>query len=202
MRIAVPSAGTQVVDGSVRKALGKLATTSNVRPCLGCVKTCQTCGSTTCRCQCSTRCPDAAQMLSSDPKNFPIEAGIAPLVYVLADAGMVQTIWSCEGHLQPSGTELWKTPQVWFCSDDAVTAHLLSVALFDMRESLHCADWLLRLVPIDRGVTSVYALEPRIEKDMGGARMLDLLREDVKSIAERLPTSLRALAASLLSGGT
>ncbi len=202
MRIAVPSAGTQVLDSSVREALGKLASRSNVRPCLGCSKTCKTCGSTTCRCQCSTKCPDAPRMLSSDPESFPIESGIVPLVYVLADTGVIQTVWSCEGHLQPSGAELWKSPQVWFCADDAVAAQLLSVAIFDLRERLHCADWLLRLVPIERGLTSVYAVEPRIETGHDGAPTLELLREDVQTIAERLPTSLRALATSLLAGRT
>jgi|TARA_R110002096_G_scaffold35765_1_gene100510 hypothetical protein len=141
-------------------------------------------------------------MLSSEPDKFPIEAGIVPLVYVLADTGVIQTIWSCEGHLQPSGAELWKTPQVWFCADDAVAAQLLSVALFDLRESLHCSDWLLRLVPIERGLTSVYSIEPRLEKHQDGAGMLKLLREDVQTIAERLPSSLQGLAASLSPGRT
>lgn len=202
MRIAVPSAGTKILQASVREALGSLAAKSNVRPCKGCAKTCQICGSTTCRCQCSARCPDAAQMLSSEPDKYPIEAGIVPLVYVLADTGIIQTIWSCEGHLQPSGAELWKTPQVWFSAEDGVAAQLLSIALFDLRESLHCSDWVLRLVPVERGLTSVYSIEPRLKKDEDGARTLELLREDVQTIADRLPTSLRALAASLLSRGT
>jgi len=202
MRIAVPSAGTTNVEPSVRGALGSLAAASNVRPCGGCTKTCLKCGSTTCHCECSARCPDAAHMLSSEPDKFPIEAGIVPLVYVLADTGVIQTIWSCEGHLQPSGAELWKTPQVWFCADDAVAAQLLSVALFDLRESLHCSDWLLRLVPIERGLTSVYSIEPRLEKHQDGAGMLKLLREDVQTIAERLPSSLQGLAASLSPGRT
>jgi hypothetical protein len=141
-------------------------------------------------------------MLSSEPEKFPIEAGIVPLVFVLADTGLIQTIWSCEGHLQPNSGTLWKTPQVWFCSDDPVVAQLLSVALFDLREKLHCAGWFLRLVPIARGVTTVYSIEPHTDADGADESMLELLREDVLTIAEELPSLLRIMSGGLLAGRT
>jgi len=51
--------------------------------------------------------------------NFPIESGIAPLVFELKRLGVFEPCWSCEGHNDPGGN-LWKIPRVWFYCDSVV----------------------------------------------------------------------------------
>jgi len=52
---------------------------------------------------CSSKCPEAPRALSIDPGRYPIEPKVTPLVFELRTTRVMQTCWSCEGHMDPEG---------------------------------------------------------------------------------------------------
>ena len=75
--------------------------------------------------KCHNACENAPLRLSSDPDQFPIEKGIAPLVFELKRLGVFYPCWSCEGHNDQFGKP-WKNPSVWFYADSVVHVRALS----------------------------------------------------------------------------
>lgn len=155
---------------------------SAVAPCT------PTCPRATGRC-CSPHCPDAATALSSDPANAPIETPIAPLVYQLRKLGVFQPFWSCGGHDSADG-RLWKTPRVWFYTDDVIHVRVLADCLLALQGAapLSCR-WLVAATfcePENTG--AAFALEPA--PDSGAT--LAQLRADARRIADALPGAIEA----------
>jgi len=134
---------------------------------------------------CSRHCPNIPQALSSDPENYPIENGIAPLVFEVNRLGVFDTCWSCEGHNGPDG-KLWKTPKVWFRAESQVHLGLLGQCLHDLRlTGAIKAVWQVTLVSVDdQDVETLFCMEPRIEER---ATELSALQADAQAIAARLP---------------
>jgi hypothetical protein len=151
---------------------------------------------------CLPDCGNLPRMLSSDPDDYPIKSGIAPLVFELRRTGFYVPCWSCEGHLGREG-KLWKRPQVWFYCRCEVHLRLLADLLcsLDFARRLN-AHWAVVVTHSDTdNPETTYALRPLAE-DSGdtGAGALAALQADAQTIARALPDLLAAEAESLKEG--
>jgi len=156
------------------------------RPCgTHCHRVCTVCGSTDCRCGCSRTCADIPHVLSGDPVEDPLEAGIAPLVYELNRLKVFHPCWSCEGHYG-SGDRLWKAPKVWFYCRSVVHLRLLSDSLTELHaRNIVGVPWQVRLTYSKADdPDTMFSLEPVV--DWSDAPSLDALQADVGAIAEHL----------------
>lgn len=154
-----------------------------------CTVKCPTCGSTACQCKCSPDCPEAPALLSSDPKEHPVEPGIVPLVFALKRTGYFSPCWSCEGHLGPDGA-LWKLPRVWFYCDSMVHVRLLYGALHSLKlAGILRHDWQVAVTFSDPdNPETTFSLEP----DLAEARSVPLkeLQADSSRLADALEAAL------------
>ncbi len=145
--------------------------------------------------RCSRHCPDIPRILSSDPKNHPLESGIAPLVYELKRLEAFHPCWSCEGHNDADG-KLWKIPRVWFYCKSV--AHLRVLA--DALKALHLAKklsvpWRVTLTfSDDDNADTTFSLEPNLNHEHPS---LAALQRDVDRIAEHLREAVFAEARKL-----
>ncbi len=168
-----------------------------VRPCMSCDMPCPCCGSLTCGCACSVECEHAPKKLSSEPDNFPIEAGIYPLVYAFSSLGTCPPFWSCEGHLDQS-ENLSRLPRVWFYARDLtyprlIQSHLTQLAV---KKQLHNS-WHICLTHSDAdNIDTAFSLEPY--GAMNEVMKLDELRQDINTIAEDFVPAIKALADQLI----
>lgn len=162
-----------------------------------CTARCPHCGSTACRCTCSPQCAEAPRALSSDPRHYPIEPAILPLVFAMKRLGLFEPCWSCEGHLGPDGA-LWKLPRVWFYCESTVRLRLLSDLLDDLERSDRLtAHWQVVVTFSDAdNPHTTFSLEP-VPPSASGA-LLPALQDDVRVIADALATMIAARARKLL----
>lgn len=144
---------------------------------------------------CSRHCPDIPRALSSDPENFPLEAGIAPLVYEFKRLGVFEPCWSCEGHNRADGS-LWKLPQVWFYCRSVVHLRVLADGIKELHvEGKLSVPWHISITYSDGDNTdTTFSLHPYAEH--ADAR-LALLQKDVDTIAAHLRDSVFAKALEL-----
>ncbi len=161
-----------------------------------CSVRCTQCGSLSCQCMCSPDCPEAPQALSSDPDNFPIEAGITSLVFELKRLAVFEPCWSCEGHNDKSGN-LWKTPAVWFYCSSALQLRLLNDAIKSLENAGHLASgWQISITHSDpENAETTYALVPAAPL-AEGITLADL-QADTSAIALLLHGTLREQASNL-----
>ena len=128
-------------------------------------------------------------MMSSEPNDYPIEAGIVPLVYALNCLRLTQPCWSCEGHNNKAG-EIEKLPRVWFYAHSTIYPDLISDLLFDLdiagRLSLA---WHVCVVRWSDGPDAAFSIEPKIRSTSEPELMG--LRCDVRIIADSLRTDMR-----------
>lgn len=80
---------------------------------------------------CSAKCVRAPYALSEDRDLYPIEEHVVPLVFELTTMRIVQTCWSCEGHINIDG-EIWKYPQVSFYTNKPIYSQLICNYLADL----------------------------------------------------------------------
>jgi hypothetical protein len=145
---------------------------------------------------CTTDCENLPRMLSSEPDEFPIEEGIAPLVFELKRTGFFFPCWSCEGHPDRSGA-LWKLPQVWFYCDSTLHLRLLAelLKMLETRKAV-TASWSVAVTHSDRDNTeTTFALQPYLQGR--GDVSLTMLRSDVKAIAAALAEGIATAAQRL-----
>ena len=166
------------------------------RPCPHCNLTCPQCESTICTCQCGPDCPDAPRALSSDPEQFPIEAGIVPLVYALKLSGIALPCWSCEGHIGLEGN-VWKLPTVLFYSNYPVYPALIVQHLNRLQNQNQLTYfWMVRVEQTDNTCDITYSIMPVAE---GGSHLdLKSLRNDMRKISDTLFDGVRREAHSQL----
>ena len=144
---------------------------------------------------CSRHCPDIPRILSSDPKNHPLEPGITPLVYELKRLETFYPCWSCEGHNDSDG-KLWKIPRVWFYCKSVVHLRVLTDAV----EALYLAEklsvpWRVVLTfSDDDNADTTFSLEPNLDHDHP---LLPALQRDIGTIAEHLRKAVFAEALKL-----
>ena len=164
----------------------------DARPCPGCNLTCPTCGSTSCVCNCSYHCDDAPLMMSSDPDDFSIEAGIVALVYAFNSLRLTPPCWSCEGHYNKSG-DLYKLPKVWFYVRSMAYPDLISELLSDLAIARRLSlPWHVCVVSWGDSLDVTFAIEPRI--DPMSKPELNKLRHDARVIADSLMSDIKAKA--------
>jgi len=175
-------------------ALSRLTGNDEVRPCPGCAHRCPTCGSGNCTCQCNARCPKVPEVLSSDPKRFPIEAGVLPLVFALNRAKLAVPCWSCEGHRDHLGN-LHKLPQVWFYVPSTAIPGLLAHYLWSLWFSGRLENkWSVLVIASDNRLDTTYAVQPAENPEL----RLESLRRDVETIAEWMIEETKQIAEEAL----
>ena len=160
-----------------------------MRPCPGCNLTCPACGSQSCNCQCTAGCDDAPRMMSAEPEDLPIEAGIISLVYALNCLRLLQPCWSCEGHVNKAG-DLEKPPRVWFYARSVTYPDSISELLYDLdiAKRLSLA-WQVSVVRWGDGPDVAFSIEPRIRS--AAKPELMKLRRDARIIADSLMTDMK-----------
>ena len=131
-------------------------------------------------------------MMSSAPENFPIEAGIVPLVYAFHNLRVTPPCWSCEGHYNKAG-ELDKLPRVWFYTGSLAYPNLIAELISEPRVSRQLSQhWQVCIVRWNGGAEVAFSLEPRIRPSDNPR--LERLRDDVKIIAKALETGLKSIS--------
>lgn len=165
------------------------------RPCPDCKLICS-CPkrSSTCCCLCGSHCPNIAQVLSSEPEAFPIEANIAPLVYAITSLRVVETCWSCEGH-PATNTQSMKIPQVWFNTPTETYASLIAKHLSTLRykKKLNYV-WEVMVNPFNAdGVATTFIMKPDLTSHPGEPD-LPLLQKDLHTIASAFQINIKILA--------
>ena len=115
MKLAWPESDAGRKKAS-RQALARLVVqplVRDLRPCPDCDLPCPAHASPECCCGCSAACPDVSRQMSVEPDAYPIEPGIAPLVFEFYALRLCPPCWSCEGHVDAAG-KLTRLPRVWF----------------------------------------------------------------------------------------
>jgi hypothetical protein len=172
-------------------------TSPEIRPCMSCDLPCECSGSITCGCGCSLDCEHAPAMLSSEPEEFSIEPGIVPLVYALASLGTCPPFWSCEGHLDQSGT-VSRIPRVWFYVRDLSYPRLIQDYLMALagKKKLNYS-WYVCVTHSDgNNIDTAFSLEPNVT--MNEDLDLNRLRSDVRIISDNFVYNIKRLADKLI----
>lgn len=143
---------------------------------------------------CHRGCPDICLALSDAPKEYPLEAIIAPLVYELQRLDGIRPCWSCEGHERFG--DLWKVPQVWFYADRQIHLRVLAdaVTALNLQGALR-VDWEVAVTYSDPdNPETTYTLRP---KQNQAVLVLSELQADVASLAEAVVELCREQALNL-----
>ena len=138
---------------------------------------------------CSASCKEAPGALSIDPVQHPIERNVVSFVYELAATRMLETCWSCEGHMGEDN-ELWKVPQVSFYAASPVYVKLLSLYLDELQHSKKLTyRWHIVITDFAQSNGLTYSVQPDLNlvKDPH----LGLLQADLKTIATDLHAKLK-----------
>ena len=147
--------------------------------------------------KCSAECKDAATAISIDPVLYPIEKNVVALVYEINATRLFKSCWSCEGHTK-DGDTLWKIPQVCFYSQAAIYPKLISSylgKLFIRKKITY--QWNIFLSEISQSMHPTYCIRPDLNTE--NEPKLDLLQEDLLSIASNLHSQLKLEARELLN---
>lgn len=146
--------------------------------------------------KCSSTCDHASYALSEEPDRYPIEDHVVPLVFELTTMRLVQTCWSCEGHLDING-KIWKLPQVSFYSTKPIYSQLLCnyLARLFWRKKLNYP-WEVVLTNYGRTWDVTYTIkcdQSRIKNPD-----ISLMHKDLLVMAENLSMSIKEDAKSLV----
>lgn len=146
--------------------------------------------------ECSSKCTDAPEALSIDPVLYPIERNVIPLVYELMATRLIQTCWSCEGHMNEDNT-LWKLPQVCFYTASSVYVKLLCRHLALLNQKKHLTyPWHIALSDFSLKSRVAYSIQPNLN-DVTEPH-LGLLQKDLNTISEGLHIKLKEYAQELI----
>lgn len=146
--------------------------------------------------QCSPKCAQAALALSSDPDKFPIEPKVIPLVYGLSVARLLQTCWSCEGHMNDRG-ELFRMPKISFYSASPIYAKMLLQHINALKTDRKLSyDWQIVLSDYAQTMATTYTLQPDLHEVQ--EPHLGRLQNDLLVIADKLPDQLKNQARNAL----
>jgi len=146
--------------------------------------------------KCSSNCADAAEALSIDPVLYPIEDNVIPLVYELMSTRLIQTCWSCEGHMNENDA-LWKLPQVCFYTSSPVYVKLLCKHISTLNQQKRLKHpWHIVLSEFSINSRLAYSIQPNLN-DVNEPH-LGLLQQDLNIIADNLNDKLKAYAKEFL----
>ena len=135
--------------------------TQEVRPCPNCDIPCPCSSSRTCTCPCSDVCEHLPKQLSSDPKRYPLEEKIIPLVFAFCSLRVCQPYWSCEGHCSSTG-EVSKIPRVWFYSRSLIYARLIDdyLSFLHFKKQISCPWHLCLTYSSWAHVDTAFSIQP------------------------------------------
>lgn len=158
-------------------------------PCPGCTNHVKS--------KCSGDCSEAHTALSTQPKEFPIEPNVVPLVFALMSTRVTQTCWSCEGHMD-SNNELIKLPTVSFYTSSPVYSQLLHrhVCKLNMDKKLSYP-WHIVLMDYAQTWAQTYSIIPDLNY-VGKNVHLGGLQNDLKIIARDLQQNMKMLAQEMI----
>ena len=195
MKLAWPESDAGRKKAS-RQALARLVVQPSVRdlrPCPDCDLPCPAHASPECCCGCSAACPDVSRQMSVEPDAYPIEPGIAPLVFEFYALRLCPPCCSCEGHADAAG-KLTRLPRVWFFCREISYLGLIADRLFQLRHArvLH-QPWQVRTeLDNESGGDAAFSLEPALRP--GDAPTLGGLRHDALVLADGFADAVRAAA--------
>ena len=146
---------------------------------------------------CSYSCYNPAEALSEDPKRYPVEPNVVPLVFELTTMRLVQTCWSCEGHANIDG-KIIKLPQVSFYSEKPFYAQLISNYLANLhwKQKLQYP-WEVALS--DYGQT--WEITYTIKCDLSRVENPDIkiMQNDLNAMGENFSINIKTYARELLA---
>ncbi len=187
----IPSPNGPACDPSIQRQLEVFINQpepEEVAPCPGCNQHIPV--------HCSPTCDRAAQALSIEPEKYPIEDKVVPLVFEIMATRLIQTCWSCEGHLDYE-SRLWKLPQVCFHTESQVYPKLMLIHLSRLYQAHMLTNaWHIVLTDMANTMGITYSIQPdlnRAEDIHLGALQLDLM-----TIAGNLHSALKQIARELL----
>lgn len=190
MRIPVPDNGLQC-DSETRRQLEQFKAQpepSALAPCPGCNDHRPE--------NCSSDCERAADALSIEPERYPIESKVVPLVFEMTASRLMQTCWSCEGHMDQYH-KLWKVPQVSFYSDSPIYPKLILIHLTRLFQNKMLGyRWHVVLNDFTQSLNLTYSIQPDLNQVE--APRLGLLQQDLKMISEDMHSKLKQIANELL----
>ena len=109
---------------------------------------------------------------------------MVPLVYALAQSGVFQPFWSCEGHADPNG-EIYRLPQVWFYAASQVHIQLLIEKIASLcSQKLVAIDWRINLTYSQDEFLPAYSLAPQVTED--SSHNLSEMQQELAIIAEHV----------------
>lgn len=145
---------------------------------------------------CSAKCGEAAQALSIEPERYPIESKVVPLVFEIMTTRLMQSCWSCEGHMDPDN-KLWKVPQVSFYSDSPIYPKLVLIHLTRLyQDKVLGYRWHVVLSDFTQTLGLTYSIQPDLNQEE--QPRLGLLQQDLQTISKNMHTRLKDIAAELL----
>lgn len=145
---------------------------------------------------CSGSCSRAAEALSIEPERYPIESKVVPLVFEITSTRLLQTCWSCEGHMDHEN-KLWKVPQVSFYSDSPIFPKLVLIHLTRLYQSKTLGyRWHVVLSDFTQSLGLTYSIQPDLNQE--DAPRLGLLQQDMQTIADGMHTKLKSIASELI----
>lgn len=153
------------------------------------------------RAKCSAKCDHAPYALSEEPERYPIEEHVVPLVFELTSMRLVQTCWSCEGHLDIDG-EVWKLPQVGFYSKKPIYSQLICnyLAYLHWRKELYYP-WEVVLTNFGGTWDVTYTIKCDLSRVKNPD--INLMQKDLvnmsKDLSERIKGDARSLIRSIES---
>ena len=190
MKIAKPTA-TEFSDAGVREDL----TLFLRQPGPEARAVCQGCTQHSIE-KCSSTCLEAPKALSVDPERHPIERNVVAFVYELTATRLLQTCWSCEGHMD-ANNELWKVPQVCFYAASPVYVKLLSQYLKELQHYENLTyHWHIVITDFAQSNGLTYSVQPDLNKVKDPH--LGLLQTDLKTIADGLHKKLKQHAQKIM----
>ncbi|MEE8059843.1 MAG: hypothetical protein V3T17_18725 [Pseudomonadales bacterium] len=153
---------------------------------------------------CSYSCPAAPKQMSSDPLQYPIEAGVVPITYAFYTLRKLMPCWSCEGHLDGLD-RINKRPKVWFYSTSSFYPKLISQSLSQMEAEKRLTNsWMVKILPFSQSMyTITYSLEPfTLAKQKSERESLSTLRTDLITIADHLRPEVFKQAMAYIDRGS
>ena len=146
---------------------------------------------------CSGQCDDAAKALSIEPERYPIESKVVPLVFEITASRLMQTCWSCEGHMDHNDN-LWKVPQVSFYSKSPIYPKLVLIHLTRLFQDKKLGyRWHIVLSDFTQTLGLAYSIQPDLNQVAETPR-LGLLQQDLQLISEDMHSKLKMIAGELL----
>ena len=195
MKIDYPDTDISLVESRLLEVdwlLSSLNSTTG-RPCPGCTIKCDKCGSNHCNCNCAVTCVNAPAQLSSEHARYPIEDNVLPLGFTLRSMKVCDPCWSCEGHLD-GAQKLTKLPQVWFHCNSMTLIRLLDdcITYFKLRAIINNS-WQIVVTYTEPGsLINAFSLKPEVQ--VGQSLELEVLQQDLMSMAQHLPEQLLSRA--------